>query len=128
MNLFEYAENLVCGINRTAVEKLKNPIPYMLEESVEGCAEVVDRGDRRSKGNIHARARVEKLEDKEGYGSWEYHYSPDGEQRTVDWMLDNDPSYFLNHIAGCRNRARGQVLRMDNLQDYATGRLFDKSK
>lgn len=126
MNLFEYAENLVRGINRTAVEKLKNPAPYMLEQSVEGCAEVVDRGDRRSRGNIHARARVEKLEDKEAFGSWEYHYSPAGEQRTVNWMLDNDPSYFFSHIAGCRNRARGQVLRMDDLQDYATGRIFSK--
>ena len=126
MNLFEYAENLVRGINRTAVEKLKNPAPYMLEESVEGCAEVIDRGDRRSKGNIHARARVEKLEDKEGFGSWEYNYSPHKEQKTVDWMLENDPSYFLKHITACRNRARGQVLRMDDLQDYATDQLFSK--
>ena len=126
MNLFEYAENLVRGINRTAVEKLKNPTPYMLEESVEGCSEVVDRGDRRAKGNIYSRARQEKREDREGYGSWEYHYSPDGEQREVDWILENDPSYFFSHIAGCRNRARGQVLRMDNLHDYATSQLFSK--
>lgn len=124
MNLFEYAENLVRGINLEAVMKLKNPAPYMVEEGMEGCAEVVDRGERRSKGNIHSRARAEKLEVKEGYGTWEYHYSPDGVQRTVDWMLDNDPAYFMQHIAGCRNRARGQVLRMDNLQDYSTGRLF----
>lgn len=124
MNLFEYAENLVRGINLEAVKKLKNPKPYMLEEDDAGCAEVIDRGERRSKGNIHARARVEKLEEKEGYGSWEYHYSPDGVQRTVDWMLDNDPAYFMQHIAGCRNRARGQALRMDDLQDYSNTRLL----
>lgn len=126
MNLFDYAENLVRGINHTAVEKLKNPTPYMLEENVEGCAEVVDRGNKKSKGSIYTRARVEKLSDGEGFGTWEYHYSPHGEQKTVDWMLENDPSYFLKHISACRNRARGQVLRMDDLQDYATDQLFSK--
>jgi hypothetical protein len=124
MNLFEYAENIVRGINQTAVSKLKNPQPYMLKEDIEGCAVVTDRGERQSKGSIYGRARVEKAEEGEGFGTWEYHYSPDGCQRTVDWMLSNDPGYFLNHIAGCRNRARGQVLRMDDLQDYATEILF----
>ena len=50
--------------------------------------------------------------------------NPDDCQRTVDWMLDNDPKYFMVHISGCRNRGRGQVYRMDNLQDYANQKLF----
>jgi len=124
MNLFEYAENLVRGINTEAKKKLKNPLPYLLTEDQDGCAKVIDRGDKKSKGTIHARARVEKLSDGEDFGTWEYHYSPDGCQRSVDWMLEKDPGYFLQHIAGCRNRARGQVLRMDNLQDYANSKLF----
>jgi len=124
MNLFEYAENLVHGINNEAWTKLKNPTPYLLSEDIDGCATVIDRGDKKSKGTIHARARVEKFSEGEDFGTWEYHYSPDGCQRTVDWMLENDPGYFMKHIAGCRNRARGQVLRMDDLQDYATNKLF----
>jgi len=124
MDLFEYASNLVKNINAEAVARLKNPKPYMLEEGVDGCSKVTDRGERTSKGSIYAQARRDKAEDGEDYGSWEYHYSPEGEQRTVDWMLQNDPLYFTKHIAGCRNRARGQVLRMDNLQDYANEQLF----
>jgi hypothetical protein len=126
MDLFQYATNLVKSINFEAKEKLKNPIPYLLDEDHHGGAIVLDRGELRSKGTIHARARVEKSEHGEDYGTWEYHYSPDGCQRTVDWMLENDPSYFMNHIAGCRNRGRGQVLRMDNLQDYANETLFSE--
>ena len=124
MNLFEYAQNLVRGINSEAIAKLDNPGPYMLKEDVDGCAIVTERGERQSKGNIHSAARLEKASKGEDFGTWEYHYSPDGCQRSVDWMLSNDPGYFLNHIAGCRNRARGQVLRMDDLQDYATEKLF----
>lgn len=126
MDLFQYATNLVKSVNFEAKEKLKNPYPYLLDEDHHGGAIVLDRGERVSKGNIHARSRVEKLAGGEDYGTWEYHYSPDGCQRSVDWMIENDPGYFMNHIAGCRNRARGQVLRMDDLQDYATSKLFGK--
>jgi len=124
MNLFEYANNLVKGINQEANAKLDNPAPYLLSEDIDGCAKVTDRGERRSKSGIYAQARKDKAEKGEDYGSWEYHYSPDGVQKTVDWMLANDPLYFMKHIAGCRNRARGAVLRMDNLQDYANEQLF----
>lgn len=126
MNLFEYAQNLVLGINKEAIEKLDNPKPYLLDEGVDGCATVTDRGEIRSKGTIYARARVEKQQKGEDFGSWEYNYGPHKEQKTVDWMIENDPAYFMKHIAACRNRARGQVLRMDDLQDYATDRLFSK--
>lgn len=126
MDLFQYAANLVKSVNFEAVTKLKNPEPYLLPEDHHGSSIVLDRGERRSKGTIHARARQEKAEEGEGYGTWEYHYSPDGCQRSVDWMIANDPGYFMDHIAGCRNRARGQVLRMDDLQDYATNKIFGK--
>ena len=126
MDLFQYATNLVKSINFEAKQKLDNYGPYLLDEDHHGGAIVLDRGELRSKGTIHARARVEKLEKKEGYGTWEYHYSPDECQRSVDWMLSNDPSYFMKHIAGCRNRGRAQVLRMDDLQDYANEKLYGK--
>ena len=126
MDLFQYATNLVKSINFEAKQKLGNYEPYILDEDHHGAAIVLDRGERVSKGNIHTRARVEKKENKESYGAWEYHYSPDDCQRTVDWIIQNDPAYFMNHIAACRNRGRGQVFRMDNLQDYANEKLYGK--
>lgn len=124
MDLFQYAANLVKSINLEATRKLKDPKPYLLAEDHHGGSIILDRGEKISKGNINSQSRVEKLADGDDYGSLEYHYSPDGCQRSVDWMLANDPGYFMKHIAGCRNRGRGQVFRMDDLQDYATSKLF----
>ena len=112
IDLFGYAVTAIKNINKTAMRKLDNPTPFLREENVMACAELLDTGETRVDGNINSRSRVEKSEKKEPFGSWEYHYSPDDCQRTVDWMLVNDPSYFMNHIAGCRNRGRGQVYRM----------------
>ena len=123
--LFGYAVTAIKNINKTAMRKLDNPTPFLREENVMACAELLDTGETRIDGNINSRSRVEKSEKKEPFGSWEYHYSPDDCQRTVDWMLVNDPSYFMNHIAGCRNRGRGQVYRMDNLQDYANEKIIE---
>tara|TARA_R110000744_G_scaffold139304_1_gene250312 strand:- start:161 stop:565 length:405 start_codon:yes stop_codon:yes gene_type:complete len=124
IDLFGYAVNAIRGLNKTAKRKLANPYPFIREENIMACAELLDKGENRVDGNINSQARVEKSDKKESFGSWEYHYGPDDCQRTVDWMLDNDPKYFMVHISGCRNRGRGQVYRMDNLQDYANQKLF----
>ena len=124
IDLFGYAVNAIRGLNQTARRKLDNPSVFIREENIMACAELLDKGENRGDGNINSQARVEKSDKKESFGSWEYHYGPDDCQRTVDWMLDNDPKYFMVHISGCRNRGRGQVYRMDNLQDYANQKLF----
>lgn len=124
IDLFNYALTCIDGINSEAIEKLDNASGYLMERNPTSAAELLDVAETKKKSNIHSRARVENSLKNEDFGIWEYHYAPDGQQRTVDWMLENDPSYFMEHIAGCRNRGRGQVYRMDNLQDYANEKLF----
>ena len=124
LNLFDYALKAIKYINAEAERKLSNPKSHLMEYDVKSAASLLDKGERVNIGNINTLSRTEKAKAKESFGIWEYHYSPQNCQKTVDWMLENDPSYFMLHIAGCRNRGRGTVYRMDNLQDYANTKLF----
>lgn len=126
MNLFEYANKAIRRNNKEATRKLSETSAnyYTMEEVVESAYKLLDMGERRQLNNINYTARVEKNDVGEQFGSWEYHYKPDDCQRTVDWMVKNDPQYFFKHIAKSRNRGRGMVKRMDDLTDYAVNKLY----
>ena len=126
INLYEYTIGLLKDLNARAEVALDNPAPYIKELNVENATALIDSGESRMKGNINSRARNEKLAKNAGLGELEYFYAPVGEQRSVKWLLENDPAYFMGHIVGCRNRGRGQVNRMDDLQDFAITSLFGK--
>jgi|TARA_R110000803_G_scaffold189256_1_gene251708 hypothetical protein len=126
IDLFGYATSVLKEINHAAFSKLEHPEPYLMDDTIQAAATILDTGGRTKKNAIYARSRQEKLEGGEDFGSWEYYYKPDACQRTVDWILENDPMALMEHLAGCRNRGRGQVLRMDNIQDYANEKLFGK--
>ena len=126
MNLFEYATKAMSRNNGEANRKLENPCRYTMPETMENAYKLLDIGERRQLNNINYAARVEKQELREEFGTWEYYYKPDDCQRTVDWMVENDPEYFFAHIAHSRNRGRGMVKRMDDLTDYAIDKIYTK--
>lgn len=126
MNLFEYATKAMSRNNGEAKRKLENPCPYTMPETMENAYKLLDIGERRQLNNINYAARVEKQFLREQFGTWEYYYKPDDCQRTVDWMVENDPEYFFAHIAHSRNRGRGMVKRMDDLTDYAIDKIYAK--
>lgn len=124
MNLFEYAAKAMSRNNGEANRKLENPYRYTMSETMENAYKLLDIGERRQLNNINYASRVEKCEIGEGFGTWEYYYKPDDCQRTVDWMVKNDPQYFFAHVAHSRNRGRGMVKRMDDLTDYAINKIY----
>jgi hypothetical protein len=125
MNLFEYASQAILRNNKEADRKLQfKSSRYKMEETMQGAYRLLDIGERRQLNNINYAARVEKATNQEDYGDWEYYYKPDDCQRTVDWMVENDPQYFFQHIAHSRNRGRGMVKRMDDLTDYAVNKIY----
>ena len=126
MNLFEYATKALSRNNSEADRKLDNPVPYTMAETMDNAYRLLDIGERRQLNNINFAARVEKSISREEYGTWEYYYKKDDCQRTVDWMVENDPEYFFEHIAKSRNRGRGMVKRMDDLTDYAIDKIYGK--
>jgi len=126
MNLFEYATKAIGRNNNEATRKLVKPATYTMRETMDGAYKLLDIGERRQLNSINYAARVEKQELREEFGTWEYYYKPDDCQRTVDWMVENDPEYFFAHIAHSRNRGRGMVKRMDDLTDYAIDKIYAK--
>lgn len=124
MNLFEYATKAIGRNNGEATRKLLKPLPYTMSETMDSAYKLLDIGERRQLNNINYASRVEKNEVREDFGTWEYYYKPDDCQRTVEWMVENDPEYFFGHIAKSRNRGRGMVKRMDDLTDYAINKIY----
>ena len=112
--------------NGEANRKLENPYRYTMSKTMENAYKLLDIGERRQLNNINYAASVEKCETGEDFGTWEYYYKPDDCQRTVDWMVENDPTYFFSHIAHSRNRGRGMVKRMDDLTDYEIDKIYAK--
>ena len=95
IDLFGYATAVLKEINHAAFSKLDDPKPYLMDNTIQAAATILDTGGRTKKNAIYARSRQEKLEGGEDFGSWEYYYKPDACQRTVDWILENDPMATL---------------------------------
>ena len=104
-------------INFEALRKLKDPTPFYMDQTTESGMKLLTAGTKSKLGRINNKSRTELLEDGASFGDLEYS-SQDGTQKTIDFMLETQPSHLSTHLNNQLKLAQLQMTRMEDLLAY----------